>query len=1048
MTDRSWIRGALGEARLEEARSEASRRRLRHALGLEPEPRLADEDLRFLADGLELQAFELLAEEPPAHHLRSAAAEAFQLLRVLPWPTVARERDAWLVRLGCLALLGDRGADFRRLVQELDFGSVSDQRSEWGEHVWATTLEIWLRLLRKKGWEDFRAVEAAIARLRADQALFEPAYLARVEPQHSAASAFRLVVEYHLAKAAELLGSFLSQGSAGGKFDIRQQLDAQFDRALVAADRGGLVELEVLARILARTAQALVANSIWSVTRAVNSRVTRLVRQLTSEDQARPIFEMLPPQRKTLREAGLLGSSQRAVVVSLPTSSGKTLIAQFRMLQALNQFDAECGWVAYIAPTRALVNQLTIRLRRDFGPLGISVEKLSPALELDSLESDLLTDRDTKHQFRVVVSTPEKLDLLIRQGWESKIGRPLTLVVVDEAHNLASKTRGLKLELLLATINRECLHAQFLLLTPFVRNAEEIARWLEPASHQAIDLAVDWTPNDRAIVLAEPTEDPSGRDFGLRLRTLHTSSDTLFVPESLVLSAGTPLGLTWSKVRKSPNQLAAATAQLLLKRGTVIVLTGRPDYTWAIAEALKVAENRDETKNTDREHIGRFLRLEMGDELPLAELLEHGIGVHHAGLSDDTRSLVEWLMEQGQLKALVATTTIASGVNFPVSAVVLASHQYPYGNDIPPEDFWNIAGRAGRVDQGDLGIVALVANDRDRAQKLERFVSRQLGELTSTLIEMVQSVMAKGEELELEKLAWLPSWSVFLQYLAHTYRQMDDHQRFATEIEQVLRGTLGFEAIRKSHPGWANQLVDGVHRYSGKMRGKPLSLVDSTGFSLESVMRTLARLKERRIDAEVWTGDLFGSDRKDLEKMMGILLEVSELREHLEEVVGSSSAGGNILARMVCDWVKGRSLQEMATSYFGTDDRTKAMTDCCRAVFGRLTQTASWGLSALQSLTLVDSLESLPESERRSLRNLPAKVYYGVDTDEAVAMRLLGIPRLAAQPIATALAVRPGQPLSSLRARLRSAGGDVWKRALGPTGETYRRVWTILEGER
>ena len=87
-------------------------------------------------------------------------------------------------------------------------------------------------------------------------------------------------------------------------------------------------------------------------------------------------------------------------------------------------------------------------------------------------------------------------------------------------------------------------------------------------------------------------------------------------------------------------------------------------------------------------------------DFPLIDLLSFGVGVHHSGLSDDVRALMEWLFEANALKFLVATTTIAQGVNFPVSGVVMASHQYPYGEDMPPEDFWNVAGRAGRVSQG------------------------------------------------------------------------------------------------------------------------------------------------------------------------------------------------------------------------------------------------------------------------------------------------------------------------------------------------------------
>ena len=65
------------------------------------------------------------------------------------------------------------------------------------------------------------------------------------------------------------------------------------------------------------------------------------------------MFELLPPQRAALLEQGLLDQAKTAVVVDLPTSGGKTLLAQFRILQALNQFDADNGWGAHVASTKA-----------------------------------------------------------------------------------------------------------------------------------------------------------------------------------------------------------------------------------------------------------------------------------------------------------------------------------------------------------------------------------------------------------------------------------------------------------------------------------------------------------------------------------------------------------------------------------------------------------------------------------------------------------------------------------------------------------------------
>lgn len=334
-----------------------------------------------------------------------------------------------------------------------------------------------------------------------------------------------------MAKAAEILAQFITDGVVNGNYQIHQLLETHFDRALAVCKDTRMFELEPLTRLLAACSSQMVENSIWTVTRAVNTRVTQFVKSLVDRGRGnRAIFDVLPPQRFTLAEKGLLGSSRRAVVVSLPTSSGKTLIAQFRILQALNQFDYEKGWVAYIAPTRTLVNQVARRLRSDFAPLGIVVERVSPALEIDSIEMKLLEESSPEEAFRVLVTTPEKLDLMLRQGWEAKIGRPLTLVVVDEAHNIQNVNRGLKLELLLSTINKECEHAQFLLLTPFIANAREIARWLGGANSDDVSLALDWQPNDRiiAVVQAEKGEPLNQRsyDYSLKLKTVYIKKDT------------------------------------------------------------------------------------------------------------------------------------------------------------------------------------------------------------------------------------------------------------------------------------------------------------------------------------------------------------------------------------------------------------------------------------------------------------------------------------------------------------------------------------------
>lgn len=982
--------------------------------------------------------------------MRHAAEDAFRLWRALPVPSEPMEAATQLLRASALAVIGDRGADAARWLRALENAQTSPalplDSADWGQRCRAALTDIWLRLVRKNGWSDRDAVLERVAALRDAQQTFERDYLGSFGPLAAKRSALELIAIYHLAKAADVLAHYITDGVVEDSYQIQPLLDSHFDRAIAACDTGQLLELGPLSRLLARAAAQMVENSLWTVTRAVNSRVTKFVRELVSRGRGdRALFDVLPPQRRTLAEHGLLGSSRRAVVVSLPTSSGKTLIAQFRMLQALNQFDDQKGWVAYLAPSRALVNQVTRQLRRDFQPLGVVVERVSPALEVNGIEAGLLGDSQDDTQFRVLVATPEKFDLMMRQGWEEKIGRPLTLVVVDEAHTIQDKERGLRLELLLATINRECREAQFLLLTPFIQNAREVARWLGGQNSDDISLGVDWQPNDRAIGIVSPVDSGAlkgrSRDYRLSFRSVHTSRPSIRLDKDFSLGKEKTLAASLSKA-KDIGTLAAMTARKLSERGPVIAMHSRPDYVWKLAEKLK--GHRSDTLPDDVRFVQDYVAAELGAAFPLVDLLAHKIGVHHGGLPEEVRMLMEWLFEQGHLDALAATTTLAQGVNFPVSGVVMAATQYPFGQEMPPEDFWNIAGRAGRVSQGQLGVVALVAKDDSEVAQRREFINRNTGDLNSALIQIAQDAADGLEDLGLI-VYHHPEWSSFLQYLAHTYRQMGQPSNFADQIEQVLRGTFGFEKLRVSDSQIARRLLNGIHRYVDYIASpsQPLKLVDSTGFSLQSIRTVLTHKGDLGPDS--WNRErLFRSGDNTLQNMMGVLLRVPELRDNLNSVLGGKSSDGDKLARILKDWVNGADIAHIAEQYFseGGADAVTALTKCGQNLFGKLTHTTSWGLNALLAITTAE----LNDEERNRLSNLPSQVYYGVATDEAVSLRLLGVPRRAAPRLAETLRLTRQDSLPAIRQRLENLPEQVWSEALGREGAIYRKAWMILDG--
>jgi RAD3-like DEAD/DEAH box helicase/helicase-like protein len=1014
-----------------------------------------EEALREVAVALEIAVLDLevdrLADDLERRTLsRQAAGDAFRLLRTLPLPTNSMNAATHLLRASVLAVLGDRGADAARWLRSLDesqqWPGLPLDTSDWGERCRATLTDVWLRLVRKKGWSDRDAVLEQVAELRSTQQTFEREYLHAFEPIEAKRSALELIAIYHLAKAADVLAHYITDGVVDGSHQIQPVLDSHFDRAIDACDTAQLIELGPLTRLLARAAQQMADNALWTVTRAVNSRVTEFVRELVKRGRGdRALFDVLPPQRRTLAEQGLLGSSRRAVVVSLPTSSGKTLIAQFRMLQALNQFEDRKGWVAYLAPTRALVNQVTRQLRRDFEPLGLQIERVSPAMEIDGIEADMLKECHDQTQFRILVATPEKFDLMLRQDWEKKIGRPLSLVVVDEAHTIQEGERGLRLELLLATINRECREAQFLLLTPFIQNAREVARWLGGQNAEDISLGVDWQPNDRAIGIVSPVDDGAingrSRNYHLDFQTVHTSRHTIDLDDTFSLGKEDTLATTLSKSREV-GTLAAIAARKLKVRGPVIAMHSRPDFVWSLAEKIK--SERLPNLSDDVRFVQKYVAAELGAEFPLVDLLSHGVGVHHGGLPEEIRMLMEWLFEKGRLGVLAATTTIAQGVNFPVSGVVMAATSYPYGQPMPPEDFWNIAGRAGRVSQGQLGVVALVAKNESEVAQRREFIDRATGDLNSALIKLAQ---ATAEELsDLGMIVYRhPEWSSFLQYLVHTYRQMGAPANFADQIEQVLRGTLGFEKLRASNSRIASQLLGGIRNYVSYIAGpgQPLKLVDSTGFSLQSIRTVMAHRGD--IGPGSWDRDrLFSQGDRTLQDMMGVLLRVPELRGNLETVLGGGQPDGNKLALILKDWVNGEELPVIAGRHFRKDgdDEVTALTKCGQNLFGKLAQTSSWGLNALMAITASD----LPEEKRNRLANLPSQVFYGVSTDEAITLRLLGVPRRAAAPLARTLNLSAGESLPAIRQRLASLSQQDWSEALGPNGNVYRKAWQIMDG--
>lgn len=771
--EKCWPVLAVGDDKLRQSILQFSKAKLvENAVGeqltLHLDDSFSDEDaLRRLAMAYEMVAIEGMHDfinhtdnDELQDQFLAGSRRAFEIYRVLEIPENDELKFIFhLLHLSALAYCGDCWTDLKHIYDDWS-GKIDnlspDRMTEWDQRILFYLFDCWVSLFRKNSWQDLTNITTAISKLRDEQTQYEDDYLKTDSNNKNKAKAMRLMSLYHWAKASELLSLYVLQGEPA---DIKPQLYKHFKLAIKISADGGDAQLEILLRWLHASAEQMVNGSIWWVARTINSKATQFIKHLAN--QSKPLLELLPPQKIAVKEKGLLDPAKTAVVVDMPTSGGKTLLAQFKILQAINNFGETKGWIAYIAPTKALVAQITRRLRKDFSPIGIKVEKLSGAIEIDVLEEDLLSNAES---FDILVATPEKMQLVLRNH---KIDRPLSLLVMDEAHNIEDETRGLRIELLLATVKQHYqAQANFLLLMPYVENAKTLSRWLahDRDAGLAISLSTSpWQPNERIVGLLK--KKVNGSDWTINYQTLVTSPKTIHLKGNHQIGETRPIQVPQSSANLS--KIVAGCGKVFANRGTSIVIAKTKPNAWSLARVLN--DNMDDLENIPPQIrlVQNYLKAEVSPEFELIEMLNKGIGIHHGGLSEEIKALMEWLVEEGTLNVLCATTTIAQGINFPVSSIFLQSIEYPYGKKMSYREFWNLAGRAGRVGQDNVGVVGIACDTAEKERELIDYVQKSTGDLTSRLIAILKSLEKSKKLNDLESMMYAPQWEDFRCYIAH-----------------------------------------------------------------------------------------------------------------------------------------------------------------------------------------------------------------------------------------------------------------------------------------
>ena len=185
------------------------------------------------------------------------------------------------------------------------------------------------------------------------------------------------------------------------------------------------------------------------------------------------INELYPPQVDALKKGALDGKN---LVLAIPTASGKTLIAEFCMLKSALEHG---GRSLYVVPLRALASEKYEEFKEKYGPLGVKVG-ISTG-DFDTVDPRLA-------HYDILVATSEKIDSLLRHRakWLADV---VSVVVLDEIHLIDEPGRGPTLEVLTARLKQVNPKVQILALSATIKNADEIAEWLNAELVKS-----DWRP--------------------------------------------------------------------------------------------------------------------------------------------------------------------------------------------------------------------------------------------------------------------------------------------------------------------------------------------------------------------------------------------------------------------------------------------------------------------------------------------------------------------------------------------------------------------------
>ncbi|CAK1577967.1 unnamed protein product [Parnassius mnemosyne] len=459
-------------------------------------------------------------------------------------------------------------------------------------------------------------------------------------------------------------------------------------------------------------------------------------------------------------------SERRNLIYALPTSGGKTLVAEILMLREVMNRKHNA---LFILPFVAIVQE--------------KIWSLSPfAVQLDFLVEEYaagkghIPPKKRRKKNSIYIATIEKGLALIRSLIELDRLDEIGLIVVDELHLIGEEGRGGTLETLLTTVIFANKGIQIVGMSATIGNLNEIAQFLHADVFQREFRPVELTEYVKlGNVLNRIVWNENGMELvpDRQLKYDYTAAATSLDPDYLggLVSEVVPAAscLVFCPTKKNCENVASLLCKLQRKE----MLTHRAEERNAVARAL-CAEGG----------------------AALARLVRCGVAFHHAGLSADERALLEAAFRSGAVSVLCCTSTLAAGVNLPARRVIVRAPRVGR-RALSLAAYRQMAGRAGRAGVCTAGESIIICAEREWAE-LRGVLCGGVAAARSVLVERVPALLLAGVALRLARDRPALRRLLRCTLLAVTHAHTVDMNQCCDEAIRSLLQSGALEVVNKS----------------------------------------------------------------------------------------------------------------------------------------------------------------------------------------------------------------------------------------------------------